>query len=67
MKAFCDPDLHYLVTPDNPADLEDDTEEEYYDDDLAGKRAWHRRLGSQHLSHEPRDCEALWPRLSAME
>jgi hypothetical protein len=34
MKAFCDPDLHYLVTPDNPADLEDETEEEHYDEDL---------------------------------
>ena len=30
MKAFCDPDLHYLVTPDNPVDLEDETEEEHY-------------------------------------
>ena len=34
MKAFCDPDLHYLVTPDNPADLEDESEEEHYDEDL---------------------------------
>ena len=31
MKAFCDPDRQYLVTPDNPADLEDETEEEHYD------------------------------------
>ena len=29
MKAHC-----YLVTPDNPADLEDETEEEHYDEDL---------------------------------
>ena len=34
MKAFCDPDLHYLVTLDNPADLKDETEEEHYDEDL---------------------------------
>ena len=67
MKAFCDPDLHYLVTPDDPANLEDESEEEYYDEDLADKGAWHCRLGSQHLSHEPSDCEAFRPRFSAVE
>ena len=49
MEAFCDPDRQYLVTPDNSADLEDETEEEHYDasEYLVQEHGMHRRLGSR--------------------